>query len=192
MLVRDVMTSPAVTVGSEASIKDGLQLLDRYHVTSLPVTDRQGWLVGVVSEADLMRDAVRPDMRTHMIPRDPLADRPLHVEDVMSTLAMSVPVDGDLSEAVELMSSTAVKSLPVVEDGRVVGVVSRSDIVHLLARSDDRIAAEVDELLRSADVECEVLVEDGVVTVDGPAEQRRVIEVIAGSVPGVISVLVRG
>jgi CBS domain-containing protein len=191
MLVRDVMTSPAVTVGTDASIKDGLKLLDRYHVTALPVTDREGRLVGVVSEADLLRDAVRPDTRTHLISRDPVTDHPERIADVMSTLSMTVPAAGDLSEAIDLMTTTAVKSLPVVEAGRVVGVVSRSDIVHLLARSDHHIAGEVDELLRSAGMDCEVLVQDGVVAVDGPAGQRRVIEVIAGSVPGVISVVVR-
>lgn len=193
MLVRDVMTSPAVTVLASTSVKQGLKLLDRHHVTAMPVTDAQGALVGIVSEVDLLRDAVRHDDRAHMIPHEEPDQRPRRVEDVMSTLSMTVTSETDLSDAVELMTSTAVKSLPVVDGGRVVGVVSRSDVVHLLARSDEHIRGEVDELLRSAELECEVEVDEGVVRIGGPADphERRIVEVIAGSVPGVISVIVR-
>ena len=79
----------------------------------------------------------------------------------MSTLSMTVSPNDDLSDAVELMTSTAAKSLPVVERGRVVGVVSRSDVVRLLARSDEQICGEIDELLRSADLDYDVNVEHG-------------------------------
>ncbi|HET6626428.1 MAG TPA: CBS domain-containing protein [Nocardioidaceae bacterium] len=191
MLVKDVMTSPAVTVHADTSVKDGLRRLDELRVTSLPVTDGDGHILGIVSEADLLRDLVRPDPRAHLIPHPASDDqRTRVVAEVMSTLSMTVTADTDLSEAVELMTSTAVKSLPVVERGRVVGVVSRSDVVHVLARSDDRICDEVDDLLRSAGVEADVDVADGVVrifAVDDPG-QRRIAEVIAGSVAGVIAV----
>lgn len=200
MLVRDVMTTPAVTVQAQASVKDGLRLLDKHHVTALPVVDEQGRLVGIVSEADLLRDLVHRDDRAHLIPHedDPgetlSPDRPRRVADVMTRLSMTIPVDGDVADAIDLMTSTAAKSLPVVEGGRVVGVVSRSDIVHVLARSDDVIHAEVDELLRSAGLECDVAVEEGAVLVEGPVDphQRRIAEVVAGSVAGVVSVRVRG
>lgn len=194
MLVRDVMTAPAITIPADTPVKEGLKVLDEHRVTSLPVTDGEGRIVGIVSEADLLRDAVRHDDRTHMIPRQDLGDHPARVQDVMSTLSMTVTSGTDLSEAVDLMTSTAVKSLPVVDEGQVVGVVSRSDIVHLLARSDERICAEVDELLRSAGLECEVQVHNGVVEIGCMADptQRRVIEVVAGSVGGVIAVQVRG
>lgn len=192
MLVKEVMTSPAITVPARTTIKEGLRLLDEHRVTSLPVTDKQGHIVGIVSEADLLRDAVRHDVRTHMILDEPADEHPFRVEDVMSILTMTVTGDTDLSDAVELMTSTAVKSLPVVEDGRVVGVISRSDIVHVLARSDEHIRGEIDELLRSAGLECDVDVDGGVVNIqdlEDPA-QWRVAEVIAGSVHGVISVQV--
>ena len=200
MLVRDVMTSPAVTVRAKASVKEGLRLLDKHHVTALPVVDEHGRLIGIVSEADLLRDLVHRDDRAHLIPRaddpgealDP--DRPRQVADVMTLLSMTIPADGDVVDAIDLMTSTAAKSLPVVEGGRVVGVVSRSDIVHVLARSDDVIHAEVDDLLRSAGLECDVVVEEGAVLVEGPVDphQRRIAEVVAGSVAGVVSVRVRG
>ena len=192
MLVKDVMTSPAITVPARSTVKEGLRLLDGHRVTSLPVIDSQGHIVGIVSEADLLRDAVRHDVRTHMIPDAPVEEPPNRVEDVMSVLTMTVTGDTDLSEAVELMTSTAVKSLPVVDDGRVVGVISRSDVVHVLARSDEHIRGEIDELLRSAGLECDVDVDGGIVNLqhlEDPA-QWRVAEVIACSVPGVISVQV--
>ena len=156
MIVKDVMTSPAITVDAGTTVKNALRLLDRYRVTSLPVTDAQGQVVGIVSEADLLRDLVRKDTRAHMLPPAQPSDQPRTVGQVMTTLSLAVCADTDLSDAVDLMTSTAVKSLPVLEQGRVVGVVSRSDVVRVLARADEQIEAEVDEFLRSAGVECEV------------------------------------
>jgi len=88
------------------------------------------------------------------------------------------------------MTETAFKSLPVVEGGVVVGVVSRRDIVAVLARSDERIGGEVDELLRSAGVEATVDVVDGVVVLDGPAEPHRqeMARVLVSTVQGVVGV----
>ncbi|HZJ06184.1 MAG TPA: CBS domain-containing protein [Nocardioidaceae bacterium] len=190
VLIKDVMSSPAITITARMSVKDGLKLLDEHRVTSLPVTDQDGHILGIVSESDLLRDAVHPDPRAHMFLDEQWQEPPHRVEDVMSTLSMTVSSDADLSDAVELMTSTAVKSLPVVDDGRVVGVVSRSDVVHLLARSDDRIQGEIDDLLRSAGLDCEVEVEGGIVTLRNldDAAQWRVAQVIAGSVAGVMSV----
>lgn len=193
MLVKDVMTSPAVTVTADASIKEGLRLLDRYEVTAMPVVALDGRLLGVVSEADLLQDAVRHDERTHLIPHEATATPPRRVEDVMSTLTLTVSPESDLAEAVELMTDTAVKSLPVVAEGTVVGVVSRSDVVHLLARGDQALAGEIDELLRSAGLEYDVDVLDGHALLDGSRDphDRRVAEVVAGSVSGVLSVRFR-
>lgn len=193
MLVRDVMTSPAITVAARTSVKDGLRLLDRHRVTALPVVAPDGHLLGVVSEADLLRDAVRHDERTHLIPHEHSEAQPRSVEDVMTTLSMTVAPDSDLSDAVEVMTTTAVKSLPVVQEGHVVGVISRSDVVHLLARGDELIQAEIDELLRSAGLEYQVDVEDGHVLLEGPPDphQQKVAEVIAGSAQGVLSVRFR-
>ena len=68
MLVREVMTTSPVTVTPEASTKDALRLLDRHSITSMPVVDPDGVVIGVVSEADLVRDALPPDPRAHMLP----------------------------------------------------------------------------------------------------------------------------
>lgn len=191
MLVRELMTSPAVTVRPNASVKEAARLLTEHGITAMPVVDGQGTLVGVISEADLIRDTVLPDQRAH--------ERPVHlssgglgtrVSDVMSHFPLSVRTDADLAAAAELMTGTAVKSLPVVERGAVVGVVSRRDIVAVLARSDQRIEAEVDELLRSAEVEADVSVTDGVVVLDGPDEphQQEMARVLVSTVQGVVGI----
>lgn len=194
MLVREVMTAPAVTVHASASVKEAMMLLEKHHITSMPVLDYTGRLAGVVSEADILRDMVRPDDRAHVRQVERPYEDPRQVGEVMSTLAMTVHADTDLSEAVELMMDSAVKSLPVVEDDQVIGVVSRSDVVHALARSDQRIRAEVDDLLRSTGYDWQAEVVDGVVFVSGPsgAAERRVADAVAGAVTGVLSVRVRG
>lgn len=190
MLVREVMTTPAVTVPPTASVKEAMVLLEEHGITSMPVVDVTGRLVGVVSEADVLRDTVRPDDRMHANLVERPLEGPRQVAEVMSALPITVHANSDLSDAVDLMMGTAVKSLPVVEDEGVVGVVSRSDVVHMLARSDQQIRAEVDELLRSSGNNWDVEVEGGAVVVAGPsgAAERRVAEAIAGSVSGVISV----
>jgi CBS domain-containing protein len=190
MLVQEVMTAPAVTINADTTTKAALRLLAGHHVTSVPVTDDHGRILGVVSEVDLLRNLVRKDPRTHMLPPEAPAERPNRVRDVMTTRSMTVAPDSDLSDAVEVMTTTAVKSLPVVEAGRVVGVVSRSDVVRMLACGDEQIHAEVDELLRSAGIDADVEVSDGIVRIRDFADptQARVAEVVAGSVTGVIAV----
>ena len=123
MLVREVMSSPAATVRGDASLKEAISLLERHDVSAMPVVDGAGRLVGVVSEADVIRELVVPDQRTHEIPvrltTAPLARR---VADVMTAHPITVAPETDLAVATELMTSSAIKSLPVVDRGRVAGV----------------------------------------------------------------------
>jgi CBS domain-containing protein len=191
VLVHEVMTSPAVTVRETATIKQAVSLLERHDVSALPVVDGRDRIVGVVSEADVIRDMVRPDQRAHEIPvRLTAAPFGALVRDVMSTHPVTVEGDTDLAVATELMTSTAIKSLPVVEHGRVLGVVSRRDVIRLLARPDERIEAEVDELFRQAGHDWLVDVADGITVVQGPADEaeRDVAAALASSVAGVVDV----
>jgi CBS domain-containing protein len=191
MLVQDVMSRPALTVGVDESVKGALRLMDRHHVTSLPVIGRQGLLVGVVNEADVLRHRVRHDPRAHMMPEPGTTAPAVSVAQVMSR-PLTVEPRGDLSEAVELMMSTAVKSLPVVEEGRVVGVVSRSDVVHLLARQDSQIREDVVRLLTDAGLHCGVEVLDGIVSLlafDDPRSAPAA-KAVSASVGGVVAVQV--
>lgn len=192
MLVRDVMTTAVVTVQPKTRLKRAIELLHEHQVTALPVVDGEGRLVGVLSEADVLRGALLPDRRTREIPvHTEGRTTPLRVDDVMTVHPMSVAADADLAAAASVLVDTQIKSLPVVDDDRVVGVVSRRDVIAVLARSDIMIEAELDELLRSAEVESVVEVVDGVARLDGPSEPhaREIARVLAGTVPGVVGVV---
>jgi CBS domain-containing protein len=191
MLVREVMTSPAITVLESAAVKDAIQLLERHSIAAMPVVDDSGRLVGVVSEADVIREMVVPDQRAHERPIR-LTAPPFHsrVADIMSNHALTVTSETELAQAAELMTTTVVKSLPVVDKEEVVGVISRRDIIRLLSREDPRIEAEIDELLRQTGQDWLVDVTDGIALVDGPSDERQLelARVLICTVPGVVGV----
>jgi predicted transcriptional regulator len=111
------------------------------------------------------------------------------VGQVMSTHPLTVTEFTDVAEIADIMTMTAVKSVPVVRAGQVVGIVSRSDVIRMLARTDDTIRAEVEALLAEiGEAGWMVDVEDGVVQLQGPKDERRrrVVRVVARTVPGVI------
>jgi CBS domain-containing protein len=202
MLVRELMTPDPVTVAEDTPVKAALVLLSRHRVTSMPVLGPHGRLHGVVSEADLIRDLVRADPRSHALTLVPVPgtgeewpDQPQVVGEVMSPHAITVHPDTELAHAVDLITSTTVKSVPVVDDGgRVVGMLSRSDVVQVLARSDANLAREVDDLLFSVGLGDWVAdVTDGRVALSGPegSDERAMACLVAGTVPGVVAV-VRG
>lgn len=194
MWVRDVMSAPVVTVTPEITVRAALRMLDQHKVTSLPVVDDRGVLVGIVSEADLVREELLPDQRSRIL-RPEVAEEPQarRVGDVMTGHPVTVGTDDDLADAVEMLTTTTVKSLPVLEHGDVVGMLSRRDVVHLLARGDERIEAEICELFRADGVDWLADVADGVVTVSGPVDEpeRRLAQALVGSVAGVVGIKVR-
>ncbi len=113
----------------------------------------------------------------------------------MSPHPVTVHPETDLAEAVELLTSTTVKSVPVVDrQGYLKGVLSRSDIVRLLARADAEIQREVDELLRSTGLKDWLVdVQDGAVQLLGPedSDDTLVARLLAATVPGVLDVSAR-
>ncbi|MBZ5736960.1 CBS domain-containing protein [Nocardioides mangrovi] len=193
MLVREAMTSEPLTATLRTTVKEALVTLSEHGITALPVVDRSGRLRGIVSELDLIEDAIvrDPRAREHAIAVDPLRP-PQTVEDVYTRSAVTVAPDDDIAVAVELMTATGAKSLPVVERGhRLVGVVSRSDIVRALARTDAVIASDVTALLSSVGrADWLVEVDDGVVLVTGPANvgEASLARVVAQTVAGVVHV----
>jgi CBS-domain-containing membrane protein len=193
MLVRDVMTAGPVTTTPQTSTKAALRQLAERRITALPVVDCQGRLCGIVSEADLIQDLVVRDPRAQERPImiDPLYP-PTTVEEVYTRAAVTVAAEDDVSVAVQLMTETGAKSLPVLDDDRKpVGVLSRSDVIRALARDDAAIAADIDRVLASighADWLVEVV--DGRVRVTGPvaAGEAAIAKVVAQTVPGVVHV----
>lgn len=191
MLVREVMTTPVVSVTPETTIRDAAALLSRHGITAMPVLDQRGELIGVVSEADVLLEAFLPDQRAHGMPVK-IADGPAmaRVDQVMSRHVLAVRADADLVEAADLLVSTVAKSLPVIAENRVVGVVSRRDLVEVLARRDAEIESAVDDTVRSAGYDWSVEVVDGVVQVEGPErpEDVAIAEILVATVPGVVGV----
>jgi CBS domain-containing protein len=133
LFVREVMTSPAVTIRPTAEVAEAARVLDRLSITSLPVVEEDGRLVGVLGEADVIGQ-----LTTFEEGRSATHRRVdvLRVRDVMTHRVLTVSADDELAGVVALMSGTTLKSLPVLLQGRVAGVISRRDIVRALARGD--------------------------------------------------------
>ncbi len=193
MIVADVMTTDPVTVTPETGVKQAIELLARHQVTSLPVVSRSR-ICGIVSEADLIRDLVATDARVAP-PPDAGLDRqirPISVSDVMTAHVVTVRRDTELRVAVELMTSTTVKSVVVIDaHDHVIGMLSRSDVVEHYARSDRDLTRAVNEALTSVDLgDCLVEVSEGVVHIGAPNDVRdsTLARLMAASVPGVIDV----
>jgi CBS domain-containing protein len=193
VFVSDVMTSPAVTVTPDTSIKAAARLLRDRAVSAAPVVDDTGGLVGIVSEIDLLRGSVTPDPAAHLFPVATAAGAPpSSVADVMTQDVAVLQPHSDLYDAARSMRTSGIRSLPVVDAGKVVGVVSRSDLLRMLARDDDEILDDVRaslgaELGPHHDVH--VRVQGGVVAVSsGGQGDLQVAALVARRVPGVVGV----
>lgn len=189
MLIRDLMTTPAITVTPQTPIGTALRLMDERKITSLPVIDKHGGLAGIVSEADLVQDGALFDDRVPIAAvRVSSSTPPQRVGEVMTHLVVTVQTDDELETAIDLMRTTMMKSLPVIEDGKVAGMISRSDVIHLLAGRDSRIQAEISDLLNAESTGWQVQVQDGIATVTGPVDphERRLAELLGGTVRGVV------
>lgn len=139
MLVREIMTSPAVTIRPDDDVAEAARVLDRLSITALPVVDHDGRLLGILSEADVVaRLAQGPDDR----------GPGLRVSDLMTRRVLSVAADDDLASLMDLMTGTVIKSLPVLLHDRLVGMVSRRDVVRAFAQGD-LDARHADELTSS-------------------------------------------
>jgi CBS domain-containing protein len=140
--VREVMSTPAVVVTPETAVKQAAALLDERGFTCLPVVDADARLVGAVSEADLLMDRFPPDPRILIVER-PEREVGATVGDVMSKQVLTAAPDEEVSALLAALHASGHRSVPIVEAGRVVGVVTYRDLVHALARDDELIAADV-------------------------------------------------
>ena len=188
------MTSPAITVTPETHCKDAAALLVRHRISALPVADETGRLVGLVSEADLLPLEATPDPRSAATPLPPRAmPLPRTVDEVMTPEVYTVDEDTDLGTVAQRMLEANVKRFPVLRGDRVVGIVSRHDLVRVIARADEEVEAGVQKLLSDEGMRLTatgVTVHDGVVelSVDGDGPTLRLAEILARSVPGVLDV----
>src|SRR5215831_14335665 len=194
MRAKDAMTSPAVTVTPETRCKDAAALLVRHRISALPVVDASGSLVGLVSEADLLPLETTPDPRSQERPLPPRAEPlPRRVDEVMTSDVYTVDEDTDLGVVAQRMLEANVKRFPVMRGEQVVGVVSRHDLVKVIARTDEDVEAEVQRALNEEGMRLTSLVvrvRDGVVELSGSGDRQtlRLAEILARSVPGVLEV----
>ncbi len=178
MRAREVMTGPVVAVTPDTPLTRAARLLTEHGFTALPVTDDTGRLIAVLSETDLGPAGA--------------ADRTSGtVGAVMSEPAVSVAEDADLAELVALLEDGKLRALPVVRDGRPVGMVARRDVVRALSRDDADLARDVRRrlLVYGGPGRWTVRVDDGVVRIldeYDDATDRHVARLLAESVPGVV------
>src|SRR4051812_38319675 len=139
MRIGDLMSTPALTVWGWRPITEAGRLLLRRGVTALCVVDRDGHLIGVVSRSDLLRHRVSRDPRAHLRPAPPDRTRPpTTVAEVMTRDVLALPPGTDEADAAQLMLDRRIRSIPVVEDGRILGIVSVTDMLRAAVRGDDR------------------------------------------------------
>ena len=215
MKATDVMVSKVITVGRDTAVREIANILFANRISAVPVVDDDGMLVGIVSEGDLIHRVEVGTGREYswwiklmsdksMMARDYLKSHATRAADVMTKRVVTAPPDMPLGELVSLLERHGIKRVPVVDgSGKLVGIVSRADLVHALAnlRSDiaaepgvadstlrERIRTEITSHLLASVSQVNVVVRDGVVELWGDAgsrDEKDAIRVAAELVPGV-------
>jgi len=157
MRVRDVMTRNVICIGPEDTILKAARIMLAKRISGLPVIDDRGGLVGMVTEGDFLQrseidtERRRPRWLEFMVGPGKLADEYAHasgrkVKEIMTKDPVTVGEDVSLGTVVELMERRQIKRLPVLRDSRVVGIISRANLVHALVS----VALETEAIRRSA------------------------------------------
>ncbi len=205
--VRNVMTTDVVTITKQAPFVEIVRLMAVHKVSALPVVDDSGRVVGIVSEADLLRKEEYQDDQDaqHLLEgrrrRIARAKAVGHTAaELLSAPVVTVSPEASVPVAAKLLARHGVKRLPVVDEkGRLVGIVSRADLLRLFLRPDQAIRREiVDEVLLRAlwidPATVTVRVQDGIVTLTGQLERKSLIPMavhLTRTVPGVVDVVTR-
>jgi CBS domain-containing protein len=215
MKAMDVMVRDVVTAKPDMDVGSAIKLLVEHDISALPVVNDDGTVVGVVSEADLVRrteigtEKHRPWWLEALTPGSILAEEfakahGLRVGEVMSPHVVSASEETPLGEIATLMEKHRIKRVPIIENGKLVGIVSRSNLIQALASSLQHDPAKetdreirLDLLSRLADQKWtdfgsrNVIVTGGVVHLwgmVGSAEERTALVALAEGVPGVVRV----
>ena len=202
MKVRDVMTEGVVSVSPDATLKEVAELLSGHRISGLPVVDGERRVVGVVSEADIVRreagdDRTRGVLGWLLLERPPARLDARTAGEAMTSPPIVIRPDRDVADAARLMTEQVVNRLPVVDaDQRIVGIVTRADLVRVFVRSDEEIARELrDDVLVDTlwidPASVEITVENGDVALTGEVATKadvRLLAHFASRVPGVVSV----
>src|ERR1700756_1455142 len=197
MKAADVMTRQVVTVTPDATVEEAARSMLHHRISGLPVTDTDGAVLGILTEGDLLRRAETgtEKQRTRWIALivgpGRLAQEYVHaharkVREIMTERVFSVTPDTPLSDIVTLMEAKHVKRLPVIEQGRLVGILSRANLMAALvelwcekpvggsdAEIRQRILAEIDRQPWGPGGSVDVSVTDGIVALDGTIMDER-------------------
>ncbi len=187
MHVRDLMTTDVVAVGPTTSTRDAARMMFRYRVSGLPVVDPDDHVLGIITEGDFL------EMELKRVDHGEIAPE---VRDIMSHSVLSVAPDLEVMDAARFMLEHSVKRVLVIEDGKMVGIISRFDIVAAFTRPDDLIEDEIrEDLIRRVlfvdPQTVDVSVANGVVTFVGTIGTRteaRLVEELARRLDGVVGV----
>jgi CBS domain-containing protein len=211
MKARDAMTWGVISVEAEAPVERATQLMLQNRISGLPVLDSKGALVGMVTEGDFLRRSEigtakrRPRWLEFLIGPGRLATEYVHaagrnVGEIMTPAPCTVTPETSLEQIVDVMERRRIKRLPVVEGGKLVGIVSRANLMHALASMarHAKPPAEADDMIRDKILaelgkqswapHINVVVRDGVVDLSGvltDERERQAFVVAAENVPGV-------
>ncbi|WP_043911841.1 CBS domain-containing protein [Kitasatospora griseola] len=200
--VQDVMTRDVIVAHRETTFKEIAGLFHRHDITAVPIVDDQDHPVGIVSEADLIRKEAalldeRHPVTRWLHPHGQYRAEAEIAEEMMTSPVVTARADWPLVEAAGVMHHKKLKRLPVTdEDGRLTGIVSRSDLLRPFLRENDSIREKIthnvllDTLWLPADA-VHVTVDDGIVTLTGTVERKSLIPVIESmchSLDGVVAV----
>ena len=189
--VRDIMTTGVVTVRPDTPYREIAALFREHRVSGFPVTAEDGTVIGVVSESDLLALAAGRQHRGHC------ADDQATAGDLMTHPAMTISPHDLVKTAARVMHSHRLQRLPVVDpDGRLEGIVSRSDVLSVFRRSDEEIRREITQDLIADGFFTDparliVTVHNGIVTLEGEPGSAVLGAGIAGQVEhleGVVAV----
>jgi CBS domain-containing protein len=200
--VKDVMSTHVIAVRQNASYKDMAAMLHEQRVSAFPVLDDHNKVIGVVSESDLLTKAalegtVPGMLQSMMSQREHARASALTAAELMTSPPVTIGPDESVTHAARLMYSRRVKRLPVTsDDGTLIGIVTRADVLSVYSRPDADIQHEIIQDLIVDMFACDparftVTVADGIVTIEGAPETdlagRDIIDA-ARHVEGVVAV----
>jgi len=218
MRAADVMTSDVITVYADTSVQALATLLAERGISGAPVVDSGGHLIGIISEGDLLHRAEIGTARRHRerrrswwldhfasdLAREYVKSHGRTVKDIMTRDVVTVTEDTDLADVAALLEARRIKRVPVMRDGKIVGIISRANIVRAVGATRGAPAREGEADDRSIRMKLlaelgreewakiwpeDILVRDGVVhlwiSADEPPEKRQALRVAAETISSV-------
>lgn len=212
MLAKDLMTAPAVSVTHDTSVHKAIRLMLEKNVSGLPVIDDSGTLCGMLTEGDLLKKSTfnvgsrqPPEHADRSFFEDYVRAHGTVVSDCMTAEVASVAPEATLPVLVSMMRTKNVRRVPVVDRGKLVGVVSRHDVLRAITSARDMVAGGEDALRLAVTTrlheelglkpdEVSVRIRGAIVELAEPGKEparRRAMQLVAENVSGVAGVVFR-